>query len=392
MDWSNNTYIVPFSILQQYLCKTDLLNFRQLSHFFKHLVYKEAFHQTFNVSSLNIISGIYLERMFKNISLEVEIYTDSRYSFSQMAPDEQRIYAKKERREIKILDSILPKLNRVTSLSLTFNRGKVSGDGVIQYQRNLETLILWGDNQISGWIVTTFNKLTTLNLGYNSNVKDHHLICLPGLTSLDLTNNTTITDYGISTLTNLTDLSLYDEHAITDQCVSKLTKLQSLSMFGSTTITDDGIKNLTNLRTLCLRSNFEITDRGIEKLNKLTYLNIVDQRKITDVGLQHLTKLETLRIGVNPIPITDDAIMKLVNLTTLDADNTIITDRGLSTLTNLTSLRFYNNNFITNAGLVHLVHLNDIWYDPCHSPVTREGLALLPKLTTLDELYSVHQI
>ncbi len=201
-------------------------------------------------------------------------------------------------------------------------------------------------------IITTviFPSITEVTEDMIDYIKDYHLLLMPNiqkigfydfspwemdisdvgvqhltkLTILDLECLPQITDFSLTKLTNLRKLSLGDDNDdITDNGLSVLTGLTNLDLFCADNISDSSLRHLTNLKKLWLHSTEQITDASLSLLTSLERLNLAEctdsMKNITNKGLSTLTNLTKLFIDFNYSRgnITDETIDLLTNLTKL---------------------------------------------------------------------------
>ena len=96
------------------------------------------------------------------------------------------------------------------------------------------------------------NNLNTLILFGDNNISDVLLRCLPKLKHLKLLSNNKITDEGLKYIPNITNLNLKTNDKITD----------------------DGLKYIPNVTILNLKNNMEITNDGLKYIPNITKLNL----------------------------------------------------------------------------------------------------------------------
>lgn len=87
-----------------------------------------------------------------------------------------------------------------------------------------------------------------------------------------------------------------------------------------------------------------------------------------------MTKLE--RLSLFSTLITDDGVTDLTNLTYLNLVSDTITDRGIQTLTNLRTLHFVHNT-ISDKGIRNLTNLTHI---SLSNQMSQSALLALPLL------------
>jgi hypothetical protein len=114
----------------------------------------------------------------------------------------------------------------------------------------------------------------------------------------------------------------------------------------------------------------------------LTSLDLCENDIITDTGITRLTNLISLNLTVNE-KITDAGITRLTNLISLKLSiNEKITDEGITSLMNLTNLELDENYMITNTGITGLTNLTSL--DLCdNDTITDAGIMGLTKLISL---------
>lgn len=204
----------------------------------------------------------------------------------------------------------------------------------------------------------TQNKVTELSQVckyFNNNVK-----------KIRITSNRNyrnISDQNLKELPNLIQFELENNFRITNEGVSKLTNLLSLNLSCNTVITNQGISTLHKLKYLDL--NIFLKRCSKYNTNPSWYYILNWNFKITDRGISRLTNLTSLILSSNR-HITDDGITNLTNLTRLDLGcNDKITDNGIIGLTNLTFINLERNHKITDNVIRSLLKLVKI--------VTRDG-------------------
>ena len=127
-----------------------------------------------------------------------------------------------------------------------------------------------------------------------------------------------------------------------------------------------------------------ISDTTVRQLSQhpgLVGLNISGRSTVTAAGIAELKKCPNLRslhfFGVPVSPELLNAMVKLDSLTTLQLNDTSITDAGLEHLKGMTSLtRLYlHNTQITDAGLEHLKGMTSLAKLDLGTQITDAGLA-----------------
>ncbi|WP_254507335.1 hypothetical protein [Anatilimnocola floriformis] len=130
--------------------------------------------------------------------------------------------------------------------------------------------------------------------------------------------------------------------------LQSLPALEHLSLYLSN-VDDDGLSQvakMTNLRELYL-NGLDISNEGIAQLlplGKLTVLSITECPRITDEVMPHLEQFERLEhLGLAPY-ITDDSILALSRISTLQSlhlPNSAITPKGRAELKSLRPKLFF---------------------------------------------------
>jgi hypothetical protein len=213
-----------------------------------------------------------------------------------------------------------------------------------------------------------------------------------------------IRDDDLTNLKNLTGLkSLFlSRTGITGAAFAHLRGLPALAELRveGTQVTDDSLTELHSLPALATFRAYatSIGDEGAAHLRdlKLTTLALGKSR-LTDRGLESLAQISSLiSLDVNQLPVTDlglSHVARLPNLRSLNLDNTQVTDAGLSELKSLPKLTvlFVAGTRLTDQGLEQLCQSKRWTYlRLINTQVTDAGLAHLSgldKLTTL-QLYN----
>lgn len=210
----------------------------------------------------------------------------------------------------------------LTTLDISGN-AKISDAGV----RNLKlltTLSLAGgqfsymtsqhDLAVSDKAVKLLRNITSLNLSNNQNITDHAILHLPKLRELDLSYTSAITNRGLMPLTNLTKLSLRGNPPIYNEAIVPLVNLTFLDLNGNERITDKALFPLTNLQSLILEGSLfsrpAITDYGLKTCTRLTSLILTGNKSITDDGVSGLRNLTSLNLGWSTT-LTDELIEQM---------------------------------------------------------------------------------
>ena len=232
-------------------------------------------------------------------------------------------------------------------------------------------------------IVTSFPKLTVLDLSSNANMSSQVLKMiseLKGLQQLILIQNR-FNELSTRRLSKLQDLRVLDLRGnmeagdMTLEVVAALPKLKALK-HRSTAISDNGMSYLANNSTLenLLIQDFNITNQTGEhlaKLQKLTQLEIFRCQGFGSEGVLALKGLNLERLTLRDLPIVDD--------------------QALEVLKELPKLRrFYlheisgiSDSGLKNLGSLQALELLDIWSIPQMSDATLDVIATLPNLKEL---------
>ncbi len=158
------------------------------------------------------------------------------------------------------------------------------------------------------------------------------------------------------------------------------------------------VARLTGLRTLSLGSA-EVNPRSLSLLTSLSRLEqLYAPDKTSDAAMAEIAKMQSLKIlDIGPSRMTDEGLRSLGELTSLEVlglyGNAGVTDAGLKALTQLRSLRHVRlgkDGPFTDRGMEYLAAmpaLKVLWLDT-HN-VTDEGLRQLSKSRSLERL-NVH--
>ena len=186
--------------------------------------------------------------------------------------------------------------------------------------------------------------MKTLTDTYFIPIDDSRLSLCVNVTCLTL-SKTKVSDDGLRFLTRLTRLNLYEKSQITGSGINAQ-NIQKLFV-NTDHFNLSYLKSYQNLVKLELGCSLYIKQEDYEHLENLTQLKAllipsaygprVPEKRITDRVLQSLTGLTILDIS-SCVNITDRGLSLLTNLTTL-ACNANITEFGLSPLLNLVNLK-----------------------------------------------------
>jgi Leucine-rich repeat (LRR) protein len=258
---------------------------------------------------------------------------------------------------------------------------KVTGKG-IQQMTNLTSLNIGINSMIENETLMKFTKLTELNLDNNNIIKDSTLQSLSSITKLNLNGNKKITNFGISHFKNLIELNLNDNMKIGE--IDKFPNLTRLDLcqnkvLSATKLNQNHFNNITQLD---INTNSQIRGKVLLKFSNLEHLNISKSPYITDNYLP--TTLKTLIVKHHSF-ITDDGLEKLTSLTHLDMSYLAegrISDVSISKLTNLTYLNMNSLRLVTDFGISTLTNLRELVFLD-NGDITKKSLSLLTNLTSL---------
>ena len=179
---------------------------------------------------------------------------------------------------------------------------------------------------------------------------------LTSLEELCLSNNRLISDESVEKLTNIRTLDLRYADGIKGTCLRSLTKLKKLSLQTNRDVDGRSLLYLSGLEELNLNYNKMVHDRDlINILDNLRALKLDENYTISGECIARMTRLEKLSFYGRKVE--DDILMQLTTLKELKLfDNSYNTDRGISTLTRLTSIDLQVNTRITTAGLAPFLH------------------------------------
>lgn len=205
-------------------------------------------------------------------------------------------------------------------------------------------------------VVPLFTGLKKVQLGIYSAITDEGLQKLTSIEELDLTYNRRITDKSVKKLVNLRVLNLLACEGVSGGCLRRLTQLKRLGLKQNTHILGDCLLSLSGIEEIDLSECANVKDGHlVYMLHNLRALKLNGNYQITDACICQMTRLE--RLSYNARGIDDSVLMQLTNLKKLSLfDKSRNTDRGLSTLTCLTSINLGYNFTITTAGLTPFLH------------------------------------
>ncbi len=236
-----------------------------------------------------------------------------------------------------------------------------------------------------------------------------HIAHLIGLRFLNL-DSTRITDEALSHLSNLHQLqtlylSAYDvdpeRYGVGDagmKVIARLPALESIKL-RRTKITNAGLADLAGCQTLrgVDLSETAVTDAGLVYLLDLPQLSWLgmryyfDDSKITDEGLRTIAQMSSLRfLDLNGTPITDEGLQHLSVLTKLkrlSINDTHVTPEGLVHLAGMQDLEnLYIYNTITDDSVKHVSRLKGLKQLSANLEISDESVALLATLPSLEYL------
>lgn len=202
----------------------------------------------------------------------------------------------------RISNWMLKQSDRLRVKSLLLHRENSITDEVLSKFDNLTHLDIGYNQRISDECLSKLTNLTQLKLGNFQLISDHSLSCLNKLKALKINNNRNISDFGLKLMTNLTKLTI-GPNRVTDDSLSELTNLVELELYNPLfvflpehpfyhvqIISDQSVMKLTQLTKLSLRQNTLITDQAILKLTNLTDLSISGIGPITFDGIKQILK------------------------------------------------------------------------------------------------------
>ena len=245
----------------------------------------------------------------------------------------------------------------------------------------LRTLRLTNGSITDGAIRTiaeAFPALVELHVGYNTQLTDaatREIAKLQQLENLSLLF-CDFSEFGIWNLTTLPNLRVLDirgNSRIGDGGLDALAMLPALRSLShrSSLVSDRGIQSLVQARTLetLFIQDMEITGRAgrhIRQMERVNNLTIFRCANFDSSGVLALGGMRLIRLTLRGIPITNSAMEVFRELPTLRV------------------LRLQELSSVTDAGLVHLAHIEnlselEVW----DVPITDEGLRTIAGLETL---------
>ena len=256
----------------------------------------------------------------------------------------------------------LKKLN-IDKRANNITRLQTSDKGMIHIQqiKSLEHLEIFGD-ELSDVGLTRLSELPHLK----------SLMIIPPHYSDPKMDNCFYTDKGL-------------EH------LARINTLENLHI-GSPVITDKGLaqlEKLTKLKSLLIDARLT-TKQGLAHLANLKALNYLTIRKTTISGLNQLNGLTGLKYLKVYTLIRDNTTLNISGLTNLEVVGitTSLEDKDLACLVNLTKLRDLQispHKGISDAGMVHLQNLTQIWRISIGGEeVTDQGLKYLAGMKNLN--------
>jgi Leucine-rich repeat (LRR) protein len=226
-----------------------------------------------------------------------------------------------------------------------------------------------------------------------------HIAHLTGLREVYL-GDTRILGTGLKHLMHLTSLKKLDlsnTHVGDNELafLVSLSSLQELDLWGTPT-GDQGMVYVGRIKSLeSLGLSRGVGDEGLAHLADLTKLRWLSggSQGITDEGLAHLADLAQMEsLDLRDTQITNAGLASLKgmrNLQSLCLYSTRVTEQGFVHLEGLQKLQTLQVLFgVTEVGLASLSKLpslHNVTIDG--DSLSAEGLALLPKMTSLEELY-----
>jgi hypothetical protein len=297
-----------------------------------------------------------------------------------------------EEERIVILNNVLFSFQNIYSLKFYYNKSSLPIDQIgmslsLLYEnnevcKNLKKLSLLCTDKEGIYGISNLINIKTLELSL-CNISNKVLLeisSMVNIESLAICNSRSneITDEGMSQiwkLTKLKSLTIISCYWLFDnglKYISTLTKMTNLNLILCQRISDAGLhhlSNLTNITSLDLSNNAITTLYSLTSFVNITYLNLKSCRFLTDDGLYYLsymTKITKLDLS-NCSKLTANGLTHLKSLTHIKVLNLIdnkITNIGLSHIGSLSSLEtlsmIWNEDIITNDGLIHLCKLNNL--------------------------------
>lgn len=197
-------------------------------------------------------------------------------------------------------------------------------------------------------------------------IRDDVLLLFTNVKSLflvpcSLIGLSTITIAGLRQMTWLERLILPSGHPASKELQS-LTHLKKLDLRLPCEIERYALTCLTQLEYLSLSSNHAIKDRHLTCLIHLKGLVLLDDVAITGKCLSPLVNLEHLHLGYVKSTFKESALFDMGHrLKSLVLDNCRgITDKSVSQMTNLQTLRFIENRTISGSTLQQLPSLRSL--------------------------------
>ena len=306
---------------------------------------------------------------------------------------------------VEIRDAELKHISHLTGLQELYMRDTgILGTG-LKYLTKLKSLKRLrvdnthvGDNELA-WL-SNLPSLESLNLG-STPTNDVGMIHVGKITSLkDLVLSHSIGDEGLSHLKNLTSLRylLTRSRSISDEGLKHLanmTQMETLYLRGIQ-VSDKGLihlKKMKKLKRLNL-SPTNVTEKGLVHLVGLKNLERLDLPfAVGDAALVYLSKLPFLKeIEIDSDLITPKGLAALLKMESLEhvfIDDTDKMDAIVDNLTKLSTIKSLDlGRGLTDDGLMHLKNMQSLQeLDIKTAKVTSKGIAalnVLPSLHTLE--------
>jgi Leucine-rich repeat (LRR) protein len=198
-----------------------------------------------------------------------------------------------------------------------------------------------------------------------------------------------VSSHELKRFTNLVSLDLRRNDVIIGPHIRGMTRLTTLYLGRNEIIDTPSLLSLTNITKLDLRNNMRFGDNVLRALSKIVWLDISRSclnttELITNRGISILTNLTFLDISGGGGNIYDSGIVLLTNLTTLQLNGRCnkITDNAIKHLTNLTELGLYNNNAISGNSFHSLTKLKKLCL--VYSNVDMSNVCIVTGLESLD--------
>ena len=214
-----------------------------------------------------------------------------------------------------------------------------------------------------------FKTITTLDIKIDDDCLEHYMSCsFPKLKNLSIFSYIDLPGNFFQNTKEIEKLvfHVFDNSINNDKPFNELHKLISLDIYGCREINGDVICDLVSLETLVMEECESISKESLMNLGKLKVLNIRRCEQMTDMIFTYpLAKsLMVLKFGsINTTRITNDGLVKLQNLESIDASsikNSNITVDVFQKLPKLKSIDMCCSNFLTHETLGNVPIVNQM--------------------------------